>query len=231
MIFHTILGTIAVMGQGPARAFDAVADPVRLRIVRHLAARGAASVAELSRAAGVHPNTTRAHLAALVDADVVLREAEAPRGRGRPALRFRLQEDGPPPAADLRALAQVLAAAVGRPRGRRLARLRRLGVHWARRLPRARAADHRRDEDSSIALELADGLARLGFRARLRRDRVELSACPCPVVSPDHPATVCALVHGAADGILAGAGLAVLSASHDPEARRCVLWLEAAPGA
>ncbi|HWT23855.1 MAG TPA: helix-turn-helix domain-containing protein [Solirubrobacteraceae bacterium] len=213
------------MGQGPRRAFEAVADPVRLRIVRHLAARGAATVAELSRAAAVHPNTTRAHLAALEDADVVLREAEAPQGRGRPALRFRLHEDRPPPGADLHGLAEVLAAAVGRPRGRALARLRRLGGHWARRLPRTRGAGR----EASIALDVADVLARLGFRARLCPDRVELSACPCPLVAPDHPATVCALAHGAADGILAAAGLGVRSAAHDPVNRRCVLWLHADP--
>ena len=64
------------MSQGLASALEAVADPVRLRIVRHLAARGTASVAELSRVIGIHPNTARTHLAALEDADVVLLATE-----------------------------------------------------------------------------------------------------------------------------------------------------------
>jgi predicted ArsR family transcriptional regulator len=96
------------VGQAFSPALDAVVDPIRMRIVRHLAARGPASIAELSSAAGVHANTARAHLSALERAAVVLREAEAPRGRGRPALRFRLRDDAPPPGAD--------RAGSGRPR-------------------------------------------------------------------------------------------------------------------
>lgn len=207
------------MGQAFGRALDAVADPIRLRIVRHLAATGPASVAELARVAEVHANTARAHLSALEEAAVVLCEVGPPRGRGRPALRFRLREDAPPPGADLRGLAELLAAAVGRPRGRRLARLRELGRGWGHRL-RLRAVG-----DRDPQRELAEGLSRLGFRARLCANRVELSACPCPVISPDHPQTVCALAHGVAAGILAPAGLKVRAASHEPSRQRCVLLL------
>jgi predicted ArsR family transcriptional regulator len=207
------------MGQALGRALDAIADPIRIRIVRHLAASGPASVAELARVADVHANTVRAHLSALERAAVVLCEPGPRRGRGRPALRFRLHDDAPPPGADLRGLAELLAAAVGQPRGRRLARLRELGSRWGHRLlPRAASG---RDPGQ----ELADGLSRLGFRARLCADRVELSACPCPLISPDHPQTVCALAHGAAAGILAPAGLKVRTATHEPSRRRCVLLL------
>jgi predicted ArsR family transcriptional regulator len=205
------------VGQASAAALDAIADPIRIEIVRHLAARGSASIAELSRAVGVHANTARAHVSALERAAVVVHEAEPPRGRGRPALRFRLREDAPPPGADLRGLAELLATAVGRPRGRRLARLRELGRGWGHRT-RPRAAG-----ELDLRRDVAEGLSRLGFRARLSGDRVDLSACPCPLVSPDHPETICALAHGAAAGILAQAGLEVRSASHDPARQRCVL--------
>jgi predicted ArsR family transcriptional regulator len=207
------------VGQAFNPALDAVADPIRLRIVRHLTARGPASIAELAHAAGVHANTARAHVGALERAAVVQREAEAPRGRGRPALRFRLREDTAPPGVDLRALAELLAAAVGRPRGQRLARLRRLGKGWGHRR-RLRAAG-----GQDVGGEVADGLSQLGFRAQLSGDRLDLSACPCPLISPDHPETVCALAHGAASGILAEAGLKVRSASHEPARRSCTLLL------
>ena len=207
------------MGQALGRALDAIADPIRIRIVRHLAASGPASLAELARVADVHANTARAHLSALERASVVLCEPGPRRGRGRPALRFRLRDDAPPPGADLRGLAELLAAAVGRPRERRLAHLRELGSGWGHRV-RARAAD-----DREVGHELADGLSRLGFRARLCDDRVELTACPCPLISPDHPQTVCALAHGAAAGILAPAGLKVRAATHEPSRQRCVLLL------
>ena len=56
---------------GRMGVLDAVADPVRLRIVRHLADGGSATLAELADVAGVHPNTIRSHVAALEAADVL----------------------------------------------------------------------------------------------------------------------------------------------------------------
>jgi len=44
---------------------DAVADPVRLRVVRHLARHDTATLPELAEAAGVHVNTIRGHVASL----------------------------------------------------------------------------------------------------------------------------------------------------------------------
>jgi predicted ArsR family transcriptional regulator len=201
------------MGQATTTALEAVADPIRLRIVRHLAVGGAASVAELARAAGVHANTVRAHVAALERRGVLHRAPSVARGRGRPALRFRLHDDAPPPDADPHGLAKVLASLVGRPRGTRgLARLRSAGAAWGR----GRAGGGR---------ELIGGLGQLGFRARIDGDRLELSACPCPLVAPAHPETVCQLAQGAANGILAGSGRRVVAAEHDPERRRCTLVL------
>jgi predicted ArsR family transcriptional regulator len=201
------------VSQASAQVLEAVADPVRLGLVRYLASRGPASIAELARALGVHANTVRAHAGALERAGVVRRESATPRGRGRPALRFRLHDDTPPPDADLHGLAEVLASAAGRPRGARaLSRLRSLGAAWGRR----RGGGGR---------DLVKALRHLGFRARLDGDRVELSACPCPLVAPTHPETVCLLAQGAANGILAGSGRAVRSAEHDPENRSCTLVL------
>jgi predicted ArsR family transcriptional regulator len=204
----------SAMGQGANRALDAVADPTRLRIMRHLAARGAASVLELAQSTGVHANTVRAHAAALERAGVLEREPAIPKGRGRPTVRFRLRDDTPPPATDPHGLATVLASALGRPRGARaLARLRALAAAWGRDRPGGNS-------------ELVEGLARLGFRARVEGDRVELAACPCPLVAPAHPETICQLAHGAANGILTDAGRRVRVAEHDPQRRRCVFTLD-----
>jgi predicted ArsR family transcriptional regulator len=201
------------MGQGATRAFEAVAHPIRLRIVRHLAGGGAASVAELARTVGVHANTVRAHVAALERDGVLHRAPSVARGRGRPALRFRLHDDAPPPDADPHGLSRVLASLVGRPRGTRaVARLRSAGAAWGR----GRAGGDR---------ELIQGLGQLGFHARIDGDRLELSACPCPLVAPAHPETICELAQGAANGILAGSGRRVVAAEHDAERRRCTLLL------
>jgi predicted ArsR family transcriptional regulator len=205
------------VGQAVNTAFEAVADPIRLRIMRHLTAHGSASIGELAQSTGVHANTVRAHTAALARAGVLARERALPEGRGRPPLRFRLRDDTPAPCADAHGLAAVLAAALGRPRGTRaLARLRSLGAAWGR---------DRAGGDG----ELVDGLARLGFRARVEGDRLELAACPCPLVAPTHPETICHVALGAVNGILADSGRRVEAGAHDPQRRRCVLTLAQRP--
>jgi predicted ArsR family transcriptional regulator len=75
--------------------------------------------------------------------------------------------------------------------------------------------------------ELEDELAGLGFAAQVSKELIELEACPCPVVSPERPTVVCALVAGAVDGTLerTGSGMQVIDAEHDPAARRCTLFL------
>jgi predicted ArsR family transcriptional regulator len=201
------------VGQAANKTLEAVADPIRLRIMRDLAARGSASIVELAQSAGVHANTVRSHAAALERAGVLDREPAIPEGRGRPPLRFRLRDDTPPLGADAHGLAAVLASALGRPHGAwALARLRSLGAAWGR----DRAGGDR---------ELVNGLARLGFRARVEGDRVELAACPCPLVAPAHPEAICRVAHGAANGILTDSGRSVRAVEHDPQRRRCVLTL------
>ncbi|MDQ4041302.1 MAG: helix-turn-helix domain-containing protein, partial [Actinomycetota bacterium] len=52
---------------------EAVANPIRLRIVRHLSERESASLDELSEAVTAQRNTVRTHLRALMSAGVVAR--------------------------------------------------------------------------------------------------------------------------------------------------------------
>src|SRR2546430_3132342 len=89
---------------------DAVADPLRLRVIRRLSDGEAASMAELAEAAGVHVNTVRPHVAALEQAAVVERLRAAPSGRGRPTICYRLASDWSLPTSDFRGLAGLLAA-------------------------------------------------------------------------------------------------------------------------
>src|SRR2546421_79330 len=87
---------------------DPPADPIRLRIVRHLAENRAATLPELAEAAGVHLNTARPHVQALEAAGVLTRESQAPHGRGRPAVDYRLMEGWSPPTTDFLGLAELL---------------------------------------------------------------------------------------------------------------------------
>jgi DNA-binding transcriptional ArsR family regulator len=71
---------------------EAVANPIRLRIVRHLSEHESASLDELSAAVNAQRNTVRSHLRALMSAGVVARMPGEPEGRlGRPPARYCLE--------------------------------------------------------------------------------------------------------------------------------------------
>ncbi len=205
-------------------ALDLVADPVRLRILRHLAERGPASLQELARAARVHRNTARPHVAALQDAGVLVGDTERRSGRGRPRLRYRLHGEWSPPTVDHRGLAELLAAVVITA-GIDDAQLDRLGREWGRWLA-GRPGGRRAAPVTPAALE------RRGFIARVGPAAVELSACPCALVCPQRPTAICTLAAAAVDGVLDGTadGRRVAARAHDPARRRCTLTLEPAPG-
>src|SRR4029077_13307620 len=94
---------------------DAVADPVRARLVRRLASSGPASPEDLAQAAGVHPNTARAHVSAL-EADGFIERHPRPTDRpGRPRSVFSLREDWTVPDEGFLAMAELLRAPPGAP--------------------------------------------------------------------------------------------------------------------
>ncbi len=203
---------------------DAVADPVRLRIVRHLAEGGSATLTELADVAGVHLNTIRAHVTALEEAEV-LRSAQKPAsGPGRPAVEYRLVDGWGLSSTDFFELAGLLASALVRNRPDD-ASLRATGAEWGRYLVG-------RPGYRDVATEMPRALERLGFHAAVSGDVVEISGCPCAVVSPDHPEVICALATGLVEGILAASGSDRRVTEHDkhPERRRCTLRLTSVRG-
>src|SRR4051812_40458877 len=136
---------------------DAVADPVRLGIVRHLAGHGSGTLTELAEAAGVHVNTIRAHVAALEEAAVLESEQQAASGPGRPATEYRLVDGWGLSSTDFLELAGLLAAALVRNAPDPEA-LRATGADWGRYLV---GRPGRRDADPA----LTRALERLGFHA------------------------------------------------------------------
>src|SRR5438045_4509149 len=92
---------------------DAVADPVRARLVRRLAASGPASLHELAVAAGIHPNTARTHLNGL-EAEGFVESGPGPAGSpGRPRTLYALCEGWTLPDEGFLAMAELLGAALG----------------------------------------------------------------------------------------------------------------------
>ncbi len=201
-------------------SLDPLADPTRLRIVRHLSEQGSASLRELAAAADVHVNTARPNVVELERAGVLERESATPSGPGRPAVRYRLVEGWSPPSADFRGLAEVLGAALLRG-GFGPDEIRAVGHEWGRYLL-GRPGAHDVEREVPLALE------RLGFQVTLSGSTLRLSACPCPLVLPQRPQLLCELAVAVADGVLAGAGseLRVGGRDHNPAARSCAARLE-----
>jgi predicted ArsR family transcriptional regulator len=198
-------------------------DPVRLSLLTHLDERGPSPLGELARAAGVHANTVRAHVAALEHAGVLAREHLATGTRGRPRVRYRIGDGWRVPSTDFRGLAELLAASLAAldPSPRQLQAIGQEWGGWLAGRPGAQPVS-----------ELAGpALAALGFDARVEDGTVELSGCPCRDVLPDRPELLCRLAAAVVNGLAAWSGerLQVASSVHDPQARRCRLTLQEKP--
>jgi predicted ArsR family transcriptional regulator len=191
---------------------DAIADPIRLAVARFLRS-GAASAAEVADGVGIHLNTARSHLQKLVDAGLVRKTNESRSVPGRPVVRYRIEEAWMPAGDELLALAQLMAATLGGG----LAPARERARRWGQAAAAAGTGSARSD--------LRAMLSRLGFEATIDREELALTSCPCPLVSPDRPAVVCALMDAAIDGALEGRGLGACSRRHDPESRHCSMAL------
>lgn len=205
-------------------ALQALADPVRLRILRHLSEQGDATLPQLAAAIGVALNTARSHVQAMDEARILERRERPLGGRGRPAQVYRLVADWVMPTSDFIDLAQLLATVALRSRSDHEV-ARTAGHDWGLRWL-ARPGTHRRVEQ-----ELPPALERLGFDAQVDDDGLILSGCPCPLVAPDDPLLVCDLTAGVVDGMLAGSASRVHMGHrhHDPPRRHCRIQLHRPP--
>jgi predicted ArsR family transcriptional regulator len=198
---------------------ESIADPIRLRVVRYLDEHGAGSLTELATAAGVHVNTVRPHVQALEDDEVLGSRQRRAIGPGRRVIEYFLREPLTVTDSDTMAMAELLAAALARS-DVDADQLRRIGADWGRYLSG-------RPVQRNLASHLPAVLARFGYRVSTEAEEVQLDRCLCPLVSPDAPLTVCALIEGVIDGALAAAGseLRVVRSDHDPAARSCRIRL------
>ena len=201
----------------------ALGDPTRHGVFRYVADAGApVDVAELTAHFGLNHNAIRQHLAKLVDADLVVESAAAPRGRGRPRLLYAVA-----PSAESRwgvtgpyeRLAMLLTEVVrsgDAPEmvGRRAGLRQRLG--------------HREASDAPVEA-FAEEMSRQGFDPVVvrRGEDIEITLQACPFASAvlTDPDTVCELHLGLARGVAeAVGGLAVNElVPRDPRRAQCKL--------
>ena len=207
-----------------AGAIKAVAHPVRLRVLQHLARTDAASIPELAEEAGVHENTVRAHVSALEEAGLLVSEPRAATGPGRPGVQYRLTPAGGRIDQEFMGMAELLAAVVARS-GISAEQLHEIGKDWGRYLVG-------RPGSYPIEERIPDILNDLGFKAAVVDGEVQLSGCPCELLAPDNPLLICGLCSGVIDGVLLAcrSDRRLGEEHHDPQARRCSIELIQVPG-
>ena len=174
-------------------------------------AQGPATIGDLVDVLGGHPNTTRAHLARLVDDGLVTRTALEAGARGRPALGHHLTERGRLVLESLRLARPVATDELVMAMAEHLettadpdAHARAIGRHWAAQLtdgPGDRPAGRRtqgpggRPRRDPTPEEVAVGLlTTAGFSPQVAPDGViELRTCPVLASARAHPGVVCTM--------------------------------------
>lgn len=166
-------------------------------------------VAEVARAAGIHPNTARFHLDALVADGVLECTAGAPAGRGRPRNTYRARPgQARGTTRRYRLLAEILlshlALTPGESADEATAAGRAWGAYWA---PQSAPA---RTKDPEAALtQLLAMLDELDFAPEPVRtsaggpDAVRLRHCPFLELADPHRDLVCRVHLGLMQGALA----------------------------
>lgn len=156
----------------------------------------AAKVADLSLDLGLHANTVREHLDALVLSGLVKRDRLPSMGRGRPSYGYHPTASGRfhvgLPPGDYLELLGVLADALAGVLTPEQAQA--LGVRWAARFP----------ADGSEGIErILKALARCGFSPEVDESggSVALRTCPLVETAAEHPRLICELHLGLIEGL------------------------------
>lgn len=164
------------------------------------------TIAGLAEELGVHPNTAREHLDALVARGLATREQAPAQGRGRPAWRYAAAVDQPEPDPRVRDYAGLAAALAGHlvrtaadPAAQGLA----AGREWGRALARDRAIPSvgPRATPRHRVVALMDDL---GFSpdADAAATTVALRSCPLLDTARQYPQVVCQVHLGLVRGVL-----------------------------
>ena len=174
------------------------------------------TVADVARRCGLHPNTARFHLDALVAAGLAARDPGAEPGPrhaapGRPAIGYRASADGaaspPPGERRYRLLAEMMTSLVAGLVDNPAATAERAGREWGGYLTEP-PLPCRRPSAAEALTRLTGLLADLGFDPGVQPGETEqdrrlvLRECPFREVAREHQAVVCPLHLGVIRGAL-----------------------------
>jgi predicted ArsR family transcriptional regulator len=214
----------------------AALSPALRRVLDVLEARGGEStVNEVAAELGLHHNTARGSLDALVDAGLVVRSRQPARGRGRPAWAYASVAGAgvDERTRDYLALTTAFARHVARTSADPAAAARQIGREWgaataATAEPPTAPGQHRAagavDPDRAARTQVVRMLTRGGFGPEPSADatRVALRRCPLLEAARSHPEVVCQVHQGMVEGMLTARG-------EDPTGVRLLPFAE--PGA
>jgi predicted ArsR family transcriptional regulator len=171
------------------------------------AASGPLGVQEIAGQAGLHPNTARFHLDALVHSGLVSREQQQRESLGRPSMVYSATgERGPAGERRYRLLAEMLTSVIAEAMPQPGEAAAEAGREWGRYLTGQLPPYERLDAGEAVE-RLRAILENVGFGPELTAEgsgyRLLLRQCPFREVAERHQDVVCALHLGLMQGALA----------------------------
>lgn len=217
----------AAPGYGPRPGAGRASAPLsrsRAALLETLRAQSEpTTLAALVAISGLHANTVREHLDALVRQGLAHRQSSEPAGRGRPAWLYEASGSDAAAAPEYAGLAAALAAAIHRTSTTPTDDAVAAGREWGHELARERGAG---PAPSAVAArrEVVSLLDEVGFepQADARSTVVRLTRCPLLEAAHKYPDVVCGVHLGLAQGALEEYGA-------DPEGTELLPFAE--PGA
>ena len=204
----------------------------RAHVLDLLRAAGApAGVQEIAHQAGLHPNTARFHLDALVDAGLAARAPEERTTPGRPSMAYRAVEGGGPMGRRrYRLLAEMLTSLIAGMMPKPGEAATEAGREWGRYLTEQPPPYQRLDAGEAVE-RLTAIMEEIGFApetvAAGPQYQLRLRQCPFREVAENHQDVVCQLHLGLMQGALAQMRAPVTAARLQPfaEPSVCIAYL------
>jgi len=171
------------------------------------AAGSPAGVRDIADQAGLHPNTARFHLDALVDAGLAARAPKERTTPGRPSMAYRAVAGGEPMGRRrYRLLAEMLTSLIAGMLPKPGEAAGEAGREWGRYLTEPPPPYQRLDAGEAVE-KLTATLAEIGFAPEAVTDgtqyQLRLRQCPFREVAENHQDVVCQLHLGLMQGALA----------------------------
>jgi predicted ArsR family transcriptional regulator len=165
-------------------------------------------VRDIARRTGLHPNTARFHLEALVEAGLAARETEDRETPGRPRIGYRAAADGPGGGRQYRLLSVMLASLIAGTMPEPAAAAEAAGREWGAYLAEKPPPFQRLSAEEAVA-KLTGIMRELGFEPHAAAGagtdgqyRLQLRQCPFLEVARQHRDVICALHLGLMRGAL-----------------------------